>query len=158
MISPNKLAAFAQKVKGKKSLPFAHEEHGHMADEALEKAHMGENEEDFAAHEAAESEELESLEHSELMGMLREKAEDLDLAVGGIREELNHDDMPEEDAVEQIEDAISEIDGLKDALKKHLKGVAYKDVLALAQHLEAEDLVTDAEQVAGFLYWAAKNV
>ena len=152
MISRGKLAAFAQKVKGKKH-GFAHE-----GDASLEMAHLGESAEEFEAHEAAESEELESLEHSEFMDMLREKAEDLDLAVGGIREELNHDDQPDDDTVEQIEEAVEEIDGLKDAIKKHLKGAAYKDVLGLATHLEAEDLVSDAEQVAGFLYWAAKNV
>lgn len=118
------------------------------------------------AHEAAESEEYEELEHEhdedpgfeDFMGDLFTHAEDLEEAAADISEELSHDVQPSPETVEQMQDQLAGMpDGIKQGIAEYLVGMPFEDVLALVEDLAAEERVASTDQVAGWLYWIAKN-
>jgi hypothetical protein len=108
-------------------------------------------------HEAEESEDVEALEH--FVQTVFMYADDISAAANDIAEELNHDDQPSDEAEEQMLAQLGAMpEEVQSAVKDYCKGMEYEDVLALATQLSDAEHLDNPEQVAGWLYWCAKNV
>lgn len=143
-----------------------------LYDEEEEESESPEHEElESEEHEAEESPEEEAAEHAEMesdedeaefedfVGDVYTHAEELEEAASSIEEALNHDSQPSPETVEQMKAQLAEMpDVVQEGVANFLVGMPYEEVLELAESLAERERIVDAEQVAGWLYWAAKNV
>lgn len=170
-ISPKKLKSYMAAQKAESKFGAHHDE-----EEALE--HEGETPEEMAEHEAAETPAEEEAEH-EGEGYDAEDAEDeeeeevggyedfvselygnadaLEQAAEKLGVKLGHEDAPVPQVLAKIKQALQSMPAeIRDGVKQHLKGMAFDEVIALADELADEGQIEDAERVGAWLYWAGK--
>lgn len=172
-MDPRKLKAYVSKGQ-----PELYDEEEEEESESPEHEEL-ESEE----HEAAESPEEEAAEHADdelesdedegdelesdedeaefedFIGDVYTHAEELEEAALAIDEALNHDTQPSPGVVEEMKSQLGDMpDVVQEGIADFLVGMPYEEVLELAESLAERDRITDAEQVAGWLYWAAKNI
>lgn len=136
----------------------AHEDEEHEAAESPEfeaAEHAGEEEE----HDEDELEKGDEEAYEDFVGDLFTHAAALDEAAGAIDMALSHDSMPDADTVEQMAAQLEEMpESVRKGIGEHLVGIPFAEVAELAESLAEEDRISDAAQVAGWLYWAAKTM
>jgi len=160
-MDPKKLKAYVSKGQ-----PEQYDEE----DESPEHEELEHEELESEEHEAAESPEEEAAEHADdgehdeaefedFIGDVYTHAEELEEAASLIDEALTHDTQPSPESVERMKSQLAEMpDVVQQGIADFLVGMPYEEVVELAESLAERERITDAEQVAGWLYWAAKNV
>jgi hypothetical protein len=127
-------------------------------DEAPEEEEEEHEEEEYEEEESEEDEDYER-ELEDFYGDLEAAASEVEEAAVGIEEALSHDAQPSPETVEQMKAQLAEMpESVVSGIKAYLVGLPYEEVMELAEELAEEGAIGDAEQVAGWLYWAAKNV
>jgi hypothetical protein len=152
-MEPGKLKAYMDS-KGGESVE--------LDDAALE----GESITDDEAFEGEESEEGDEVEvvdeegFAEFLDALFEVREALSVAAGEVAAELVHESQPDGETVEQMKEQLAEMPAkIQEGVADFVKGMEYEDVVEMVEEMSGdEDLVEDPMQVAGWLYWVAKNV
>ncbi len=134
---------------------------------AFKNAEMGEDEEMEGVDEGEGSDEGESEDElevvdeegfSDFVDAVYDAASDIESAAMDVGEDLNHDDQPSEGAVAKMKEQISAMPApIQDGIEDYLKGMEWEQVHGLAEGMEEAGLIDDADQVCGWLYWAAKN-
>lgn len=135
---------------------------------AFKNSEMGDDEEDMSAG-ADEGEEMSESEDerevvdeegfSDFVDAVYGAASDIEAAAQDVGEDLTHDDQPSEAGVSKMKEQIAAMPApIQDGIEDFLKGMEWEDVHSLAEGMEDAGLISDAAQVCGWLYWAAKNV
>jgi len=119
-----------------------------------DEAHPDMDEKDETAADEADElpENLKS--YAKLVKLLEDNATDVEEQCEGLDADmLASDESPDDENKQEIEDCLESLpDDLVSEMKSSLKGVSKDDAQALANHLEDEGFVTDADAVAGFLF------
>ena len=97
---------------------------------------------------------------AEFLSELFDVRDALNVAAGEIAAELVHEEQPDADTVEQMKEQLGEMPApIQEGIADFIKGMEYEHVVELAEKLDGDEgLIDDPKQVAGWLYWIAKNV
>lgn len=130
-----------------------------LDDAALE----GEELEGAEGEEHDEGDDIEVVDEegfAEFMSALFDAREALNVAAGEIAAELVHEAQPDADTVEQMKEQLAEMPApIQEGVADFVKGMEYEDVVELAEKVDSDEGYLDnPTQVAGWLYWIAKNV
>jgi hypothetical protein len=93
--------------------------------------------------------------YADLMQQLEAHAGDVEEQAEGMDPEMLEDPSQamDDDAKMEVEECLEALDdSLVEEMHDALKGISHDDAQMLADHLEQEGMITDADMVAGFLF------
>jgi hypothetical protein len=156
-INPKSLAAFAGPNQGERKQPgpIPDSEEVSLDDEASEGEELEDTEGSDEDEEEEAFEEYGEGRYGKLIPLLEEHAEGVEYAAEAVDGDLLT--MPEEDLtpsdIEALKDGYDELDrALKKQLKACCSNIPMDHCTRLAEHLENEDMISDAPRVAGWLF------
>jgi hypothetical protein len=115
---------------------------------------------DMAESDETESDEASELpeelqQYAEFLQSLEAHAEDLEDQCDGLDGEFISDPgaTPDDEQKQELEECLEACpDDLVSSFKAHGANISHDDALKLAEHLESEGMISDAEPVAGFIF------
>lgn len=131
-----------------------------LDDEALEGEELEEGAEGEEHDEDDDMEVVDEEGFAEFLSELFDAREALNVAAGEIAAELVHEEQPDADTVEQMKEQLAEMPApIQEGIADFVKGMEYEHVVELAEKIDGDEgMLDNPKQVAGWLYWAAKNV
>jgi hypothetical protein len=124
-------------------------------------AHPGMDESDETDKD--ESDELEGplKDYAPLVKLLEKNAQDVEEQTEVLDSDfLNDASMsPDDETKQELEESLEALpDDLCAAMKEHLASISHDNAMAIAEHLEEEGFVSDAEPIGGYLFHVGQIV
>jgi hypothetical protein len=118
-------------------------------------AHPDMDEKDESEQDESSEMEPGMEQYAELMQKLEASAEDVEEQAEGLDQDMLDDpgQAMDDDGKMEVEECLEGLpDDLVSAMHEHLKGISHDDAMKLADHLESEGMIDDADMVGGFLF------